>query len=110
MGFIISIFVNAIVILLMAKLMSSITIKSFSTAIWVALIIGLLNATVGFLFRLPLNLVTLFLLTFIVRLIVTALMIKIADRLFSGFTVNGFTPAFILAVAMAVAGAILNMI
>ncbi len=109
MGFILSIIINAAVILIMAKLMASITIKSFVTAIWVALIIGLLNATVGFLFRLPLNLVTLFLLTFVVRLIVTAVMIKIADRLFSGFSVKGFMPALILAIAMAVAGTLINM-
>ncbi len=109
MGFILSIVINAAVILIMAKLMTSITIKNFGTAIWVALIVGILNATVGFLFRLPLNLVTLFLLTFIVRLIVTAVMIKIADRLFSGFSVKGFMPAFILAIAMAVAGLLINM-
>lgn len=106
MEFILSVFLNAAVILIMARFISSITIKNFSTALGVALIIGLLNATVGFLFRLPLNLVTLFFLTFFVRLIVTAIMIKITDHLFSGFTVKGFAPALILAITMAVAGAL----
>jgi putative membrane protein len=110
MYFIVSLLVNAAIILLMSKVMTSITIKSYTTAIWVALVIGILNATVGFLFRLPLNLITLFFLTFIVRLLVTAVMIKIADKLFSGFTVRGFTPALILAIVMAIAGLLLDNI
>ena len=110
MYFILSILLNAGIILLLAKLMNSITIRNFSTAIGVALVIGLLNATIGFLLRLPLNLVTLFLLTFIVRLVVTAIMIKIADHFFSGFSIKGFAPAIILAIAMAVAGALFRVL
>jgi putative membrane protein len=83
-----------------------VVIKNFRTAVGVALVIGLLNATVGFLLRLPLNLITLFLLTFIVRLIVTAIVIKIAAVFFSGFDVKTFTAALILALAMAIAGAV----
>ena len=110
MYFILSILLNAGIILLLAELMNSITIRNFVTAIGVALVIGLLNATIGFLLRLPLNLVTLFLLTFIVRLVVTAIMIKIADYFIRGFSIKGFTPALILAIAMAVAGALFSVL
>lgn len=106
MNFILLLLLNAGVILLVAKLLPSVVISNYKTAISVAVVIGLLNATVGFLLRLPMNLVTLFLLTFLVRLFVTAIIIKIAAIFFSGFQVKTFTAALILACAMAVTDAI----
>ncbi|HYD20165.1 MAG TPA: phage holin family protein, partial [Flavipsychrobacter sp.] len=73
MGWLIQLLVNAAILLLMAKIMPSVKVRNYGTAIGVALVVGLLNATVGFLLRFPLNLVTLWLLSFLVRLIVTAL-------------------------------------
>jgi len=108
MDFIIELLVNGAVLFGLASVMSTVHIRNYSTAILVALIVGILNATVGFLLRLPLNIVTLGLLSFIVRLIVTAVMIKIADKLFSGFEVKGFTPALIIAVVLAIVGSILS--
>jgi len=106
MNFVLLLLINAGIILLVSKLLPTVVIRNFKTAVMVALVIGLLNATVGFLLRLPLNLVTLFFLTFIVRLLVTAVVIKITDKFFSGFEVKTFTAALILACAMAVAGAV----
>ena len=108
MNFIIELLIEAGIIFLLAYLMPSITILSYGTAIGVALVIGLLNATIGAVIRFPLNLVTLWLLSFVVRLIVTAIVIKITDKLFSGFEVKGFTPALILAVALAIGGSFLS--
>jgi putative membrane protein len=90
----------------MSRLMTSVIIKNYATALSVALVIGLLNATIGFILRLPLNLITLFLLTFITRILVTAIVIKIADFFFKGFEVKTFKAALILAFAMAIAGAV----
>lgn len=101
--FIVSLLVSAGVIILMAYIMPSITVKSFSTALWVAVLIGIFNATIGWLLRFPLNLVTFFLLEFVVRLIVTALMIKLADKLVKNFEVRGFWPALVIALALAAA-------
>jgi putative membrane protein len=109
MNFLIELLVNAGVLFLLAYLMPAVTIRSYVTAIWVALVIGVLNATVGFLLRLPLNIVTLGLLSFVVRLIVTAVVIKLVDKLFSGFEVKGFTPAIIIAVVMAIVGSLLSL-
>lgn len=97
---------NAAVLLLAAKIMPTIKIRSYGTAIAVALVIGILNATIGFLLRLPLNILTLGLLSFFVRLIVSAIVIKITDKFFSGFEVRSFTSAVILACIMAVAGSL----
>lgn len=96
--------------MLVSKFLPSVIIKDFRTAISVALLIGLLNATVGFLLRLPLNLVSLFLLTFFVRLFVTAIMIKLASFFFKSFEVKTFTAAMVLALAMAIAGAIFERV
>ncbi len=108
MHFILTLLLEAGVILLIAALLPTIYIKDFKTAFFVTLVLGLLNATIGFLLRLPLNIVSLFLLTFIVRLIITAVLIKVVDKLFSGFKVDTFFAAIILAFAMALAGGIFD--
>jgi putative membrane protein len=108
MNWILQLLLNAGVLLLAAKIMPSVKIRSFGTAVLVALVIGILNATIGFLLRLPLNLLTLGLLSFFVRLIVLAIVIKIADKFFSGFEVRSFTTAIILACIMAIAGSLLT--
>lgn len=105
MNFILLLLLNAAIILLLSKWLPSVVIKNFRTALSVALLIGLLNATIGFLLRLPLNLVSLFFLTFFVRLFVTAVMIKLAAFFIKGFEVKTFVAALILALAMALASA-----
>jgi putative membrane protein len=110
MHFIINLLISAVVIFIIAYIMPQVTIKSFGTAIIVAILIGLLNATVGFLLRLPMNLLTLGLLSFVVRLIVTAIVIKIADKLVRGFEVKGFMPALVMAIAMALAGTLIDRV
>ncbi len=108
MSWIIQLLINAGVLLLLANIMSTVKVRNYGTAIGVALVIGLLNATVGFLIRFPLNLMTLWLLSFLVRLIVTAIMIRLTDRLFSGFEVRGFWSAFIIAVVLALVGTLVG--
>jgi putative membrane protein len=107
MGFILELLINAGVLFLLAYLMPSVTIKNYGTAIGVALVVGILNATVGFLLRIPLNIITLGLLNFVVRLVVTAVVIKLADKLFTGFEVRGFSSALIIALVMALVGSLL---
>lgn len=65
MNIIIELLINAGVLLLLAYLLPSVNIKNYGTAIGVALVIGILNATIGFLLRLPLNIITLGLLSFL---------------------------------------------
>ena len=108
MYWIIQLLVNAGILFLLAGVMPDVKVRSYGTAIGVALVIGLLNATVGFLLRLPLNILTLGLLTFFVRLLVTAIVIKITDKFFSGFEVGRFLSALLIVLAMAVAGTLLD--
>jgi putative membrane protein len=106
MDFIINLLINAVVVFVLAYIMPQINIKNYGVAILVALVIGVLNATVGFLLRLPLNIVTLGLLSFFVRLLVSAVIIKLVDKLFRGFEVKGFWPALVLALALALVSAL----
>jgi putative membrane protein len=108
MSWIIELLLNAAILVGLAYIMPSVKVRSFGTAILVALVISLLSVTVGLLLQFVLNIFTLFLLSALVRLIVTALMIKLADKLFSGFEVRGFLPAFIIALVMAVVGTLLE--
>ncbi|GEO03629.1 hypothetical protein AAE02nite_12930 [Adhaeribacter aerolatus] len=108
MDFIINLLVSAGVLLVLAYLMPQVHVKSFLTALWVALLIGLLNATVGLVLRFIGNLFTLFLLSFIIKLIVTAVVIKIADKLTRNFEVKGFWPALIIAIALAIASTLVD--
>lgn len=106
--FLVNLLVSAGVLVLLAYIMPQIEVKSFGTALWVAFLVGILNATIGLLMRFPLNLVTLFLLEFIVRLVVTAVVIKIVDKLVSNFKVHGFWPALVIAVALAISGTLVD--
>jgi putative membrane protein len=110
MYWILQLLVNAGVLFLMAGIISDVKVRSYGTAIIVALVIGFLNATIGFLIRLPLNIITLGLLSFLVRLLVTALVIKITDKFFSGFEVKTFLAALLLAIALAIGGTLLDYV
>ncbi|MGV3538806.1 MAG: phage holin family protein [Rufibacter sp.] len=108
MNWIIELLVNAGIILLLAYLLPQITIKSFWTALWVAILVAVLNVLIGWLFSLVLNIVTLGLLKSLVHLIVTAIVIKIADKLVRNFEVKGFWPALVIAIALAAANFLLD--
>jgi putative membrane protein len=110
MNLILHLLIDAAVIFGLAYVMPQVDVKSFGTALLVALVLGLLNATLGWVLRGVGNLVTFFLLSFIVRLLVTALLLKLVDKLFSGFTIQGFWPALVIAIAVAVAGAVLDQV
>lgn len=101
MDFLFNILINAGVIFILANFVPAIKVKSYLSAVWVFLLIGLLNATVGFFLRLPINLLTLYLLCFFVRILVSAVMIKLAARLHPGFEVSSWRAAFLLAVCLA---------
>ncbi len=98
--------VDAVVLLVAAKMMSTVTIRSFGTAIWVAILIGIFSLLIGWLLTLVLNIATFGLfwftgLGFIIRIIVNAIIIEIVDKVSKGFHTKGFTPSLILAVLIA---------
>ena len=101
--------INAGVILGLTRFLPTIKVKDYGTAIVVALAISILNLLIGWLLSILLNIATLGLLTSAVQLVVTAILIKIVDNLMDSFDVEGFVPAIIIAVAIAVVNFMLGM-
>ncbi len=108
MNFILHLLLDAAVIFGLAYIMPQVDVKSFGTALLIAFLLAVLNFFVGWIIRFPLNLVTFFLLTGLVRLVVTAVMLKLIDSFMDSFTIVGFWPALVIALAVAVAGMLID--
>lgn len=108
MNFILHLLLDAAVIFGLAYIMPQVDVKSFGTALLIAFLLAVLNYFVGWIIRIPLNLVTLFLLTGLVRLVVTAIILKLIDKFMDSFTIVGFWPALVIALAVAVAGTLID--
>ncbi len=108
MNFLLHLLIDAAVIAGLAALLPQVVVRNFGTAILIALLLGLLNFVIGWVIRFPLNLVTFFLLTGLVRLFVTALLLKLIDAWLTDFTIAGFWPALLIAFAVSVAGSLID--
>ncbi len=109
------IIIDALVLLAAAKMMPKVELKGFKTAVIVALIIGVLSFLLSWILTLVLNIATLgifyFLgLGFIIRVIVYAIIIELADKLSKDFKTIGFLPSLWLAIILAIVGAIVDAI
>jgi len=106
---------TATVLFVSAHYMKRVSVVSFWKALLVALAIGVLNFFVGWLLTLILNMMSLgifyFLgLGFITRTIAFAIVIEIVDHKVKGFETKGFIPSLILAVFIALASFIVDLI
>jgi putative membrane protein len=100
---------SAIALILVSKIVPGFHVLGIWPALIASLVIGLLNATVGFVLKIvtfPLSILTLGLFL----LVINALMIRLAAALVPGFKVTGFTPAFLGAVVLALLGMVIRMI
>jgi putative membrane protein len=84
---------TALCVLLVARLVPGFFVRSFGTALLAALVIGLVNGTLGLIFKVitfPVILLTfgLFL------LLINAALLELASWFVPGFEVRGFWPAF----------------
>jgi len=96
-------FLSALALLVAAKLVPGFRVHGLFAAFVAAAVIGLLNATVGFVLKLltfPLSLVTLGLFL----LVINALVLMLASGLVPGFHVQGFLPAICAATLLALLG------
>ena len=87
--------------------MSSVTLDHFSTAIWVALLLTLLNATIKpllVLLTIPLTVVSMGLFL----LVINAIVILIASSWVGGFNVEGFWSALGFSIVLTVVSSLLN--
>ena len=101
---------NAVALLAVAYLLPGITVASFGSAMWAALILGLVNMLVKpvlILLTLPITIVTLGLFLFVVN----ALLFWFVGSLLTGFKVNGFWWAVIGAIVYSlISGFLTNLI
>jgi putative membrane protein len=100
---------SALTLLLLSRVVPGFHVRDLKTAIIAALVIGLLNATVGLLLKIvtfPITIITLGLFL----LVINALMILLASRFVHGFHVVGLVPALFGAVALAVVGMLFGSI
>ena len=92
--------VNALALLVVSRFVSGFQIRSFGSALFAVVIIGIVNATLGLFLKVmtfPLSLLTLGL--FI--LVIDAFVLWFSSKLVPGFSVTGFKPALIAALVLA---------
>lgn len=107
--------IDASVLYFAAKAMPKVYLKGFSTALIVALIIGVLSFLIGWLITFALNVVTLGIFYFlglgiVTRTVANAIVIEIADKISNGFHTKGFLPSLLLAIIIAVVGSLVDML
>ena len=98
---------SSLSLVIVAYLIPGFEVKGFVAALIAPVVIGLVNATVGFIIKiltLPLSLLTfgLFL------LVINALMLELAAFLVPGYSVNGFFSAFFGAIALSLVSTLLR--
>jgi putative membrane protein len=92
--------VNALVLLGISRIVPGFQIRSFGSALFAVVIIGIVNATLGLFLKVmtfPLSILTLGLFIFVID----AFVLWISSKLVPGFSITGFGPAFIAALVMA---------
>ena len=109
------IIIDAAVLLIAAKMLPKVELKSWKTAIIVAVIIGILSFLLSWILTAVLNIATLgifyFLgLGFITRIVANAIIIEIADKMSSDFKTHGFMPSLWLAIIIAIVGSLVDWI
>ena len=99
--------ISAASLIIVAYFIPGIEIRGLGTALIAPIVIGLVNATIGFVLKiltLPLTLLTLGLFW----LIINALMLQLAAAIVPGFYVAGFWPAFFGAIILSLVSMVLR--
>jgi putative membrane protein len=100
---------SAIALLVVSYIVPGFHVHGIAPALIAAVVIGLLNATVGLFLKIvtfPLTILTLGLFL----LVVNALMILLASAVVRGFHVDGWLPAFLGAIVLALLGMVIRAI
>jgi putative membrane protein len=91
--------ISAVALIIVAYVVPGFELDGFGSALIAALVVGFLNATLGFLLKiitLPLSIVTLG----IFFLVINAIILLIASAIVPGFRIRGFWAAFLGAVVL----------
>jgi len=100
---------RAVSLMVVAHVIRGFEVSGFVAALIAALVIGLINATLGAFLKLitfPLTLVTLGLFWFVIN----ALMLKLVAVFVPGFTIEGFIPAFFGAIVLSLVNLFLRLL
>lgn len=100
---------SAIAIVVTAEFVPGFQVNSFTTALVVAIGLGVVNAIIKpvlLVLTLPINILTLGLFTFVIN----ALLILLVAQVVSGFTVVGFVPALIAGVILWLISHVINFV
>jgi putative membrane protein len=90
---------SALALLAVAHIVPGFEVSSFGAALVAAIVVGLVNATLGLLLKVltfPLTIFTLGIFWFVIN----AFMLKLAASVVPGFTIQGFLPAFLGAIVL----------
>ena len=90
---------SALALLIVAHVVPGFHLSGFGAALWAAIVIGLVNATLGLFLKvitLPLTILTLG----IFWLVINALMLELASAFVPGFHVSSFGAAFVGAIVL----------
>lgn len=96
-------FISALSLVIVAHVVPGFVVRSFGTALLASVVIGLVNATIGVLLTLitlPLTVITFGLFIFVIN----ALMLLLAASIVPGFRVEGFLPALLGGIVLALVG------
>ncbi len=100
---------SAIALIVVSRIVPGFHVQGLMPALIAALVIGLLNATVGFILKIitfPLTILTLG----IFLLVINGIMIMVAAHFVPGFRVSSFAPAFWGAVVLALLGMVIKAV
>jgi putative membrane protein len=98
---------SALAVWIVSRIIPGISVSGPVAALIAAIVIGFINATVGFLFKIltfPLTVLTLGLFW----LVINALMLKLASVFVPGFEVHGFWAAFLGAILLTLVNSLLH--
>ena len=101
--------VSAISLMIVAHVVRGFDISGFGAALIAAVVIGLVNATIGLVVKIvtfPLTLLSLGVFWFVIN----ALMLKLAAAFVPGFSIQGFVPAFFGAIVLSVVNLFLKVV
>ena len=99
--------VRTLAVFFTAYLVPGVEVDGFTTAIWVAVVLGLLNATVKpllILLTLPLTLFTMG----IFLLVINGIVVVLADRWIDGFALRDFTAAVVMSLVVSALSAVME--
>jgi putative membrane protein len=99
--------VNALSLLLVAHVVNGFEVRNFTAALLAALVIGLVNSTLGLLLKIltfPLTLLTLGLFL----IVINALMLKLSAAITPGFYVRDWTAAILGAIVLTLISTLLH--